>query len=206
VSTSNGACAARADGTLWCWGYNNYGELGAGIALGATSATPIQVSGLTGVTLLASGRYQICALGSVGGNASLYCWGSNTAGQLGDGTTNSSSPPVSTYPSTDVKQVAIGGSSTYDQAHLIVQLTDPATLISKVELRIAEAGKTSRPSFDLTAAPATRFELPAQLRGRSYEYTLRALDRYGNVLAERGSDPDPELVRGGSTATAQHGR
>src|SRR6478735_11146070 len=82
-----------------------------------------------------------------------------------------------------------------DRDHLVIQLSDPATLVSRVELHIAEAGKTPRPSFELAAAPATRFALPAQVRGRSYEYTLRALDRYGNVLAERGSDADPELVR-----------
>jgi hypothetical protein len=82
-----------------------------------------------------------------------------------------------------------------DQDHLIVQLSDPATLVSKIELRIAEAGKTPRPAFDLSAAPTTRFALPAQVRGRSYEYTLRALDRFGNVLADRGSDADPEIVR-----------
>jgi len=102
-----------------------------------------------------------------------------------------------------------------DNEHLVVQLSDPATLVSKIELHIAEAGKTPRPSFELAAAPATRFALPAQVRGRSYEYTLRALDRFGNVLAERGSDADPELVRADSHASqsgtsnaapAQHGR
>ncbi|HYQ44758.1 MAG TPA: hypothetical protein VER11_22390 [Polyangiaceae bacterium] len=102
-----------------------------------------------------------------------------------------------------------------DRDHLVIQLSDPATLVSRVELHIAEAGKTPRPSFELAAAPATRFALPAQVRGRSYEYTLRALDRFGNVLAERGSDADPELVRaeavhanqsGTPTAAAQRGR
>jgi len=92
-------------------------------------------------------------------------------------------------------RLAVNAKPGSDQNHLVIQLTDPATLVSKVELRIAAAGTTPRPSFDLAAAPASRFALPAQLHGRSYEYTLRALDRYGNVLAERGSDADPELVR-----------
>ncbi len=82
-----------------------------------------------------------------------------------------------------------------DGEHLVVQLSDPAALVSKIELRIAAAGAAPRPSFELAAAPATRFALPAPLRGRSYEYTLRALDRFGNALAERGSEADPEFVR-----------
>jgi len=99
-----------------------------------------------------------------------------------------------------------------DQAHLIIQLSDPATLVSKVELRLAASGTNPRPVFALPAAPATRFALPASVRERSYEYTLRALDRYGNVLAERGSDADPELVRarnpsqGGAASPAPPGR
>jgi len=82
-----------------------------------------------------------------------------------------------------------------DRDHLVVQLRDPANLVRKLELRIAAQGAPTRPAFELKVAPTTRFMLPATLRGRSYEYTLRALDRFGNVLAERGSDADPELVR-----------
>ncbi|HEX2672507.1 MAG TPA: hypothetical protein VHM25_16610, partial [Polyangiaceae bacterium] len=92
-------------------------------------------------------------------------------------------------------RLALTAKPASDQAHLVIQLSDPATLVSQVELRLAAAGTTPRPSFELAAAPATRFALPAAVRGRSYEYTVRALDRFGNVLAERGTDADPELVR-----------
>lgn len=101
-----------------------------------------------------------------------------------------------------------------DRDHLVIQLSDPATLVSKIELHLATRGTTPRPSFELAAAPANRFALPAAVRGRSYEYTLRALDRFGNVLAERGTDADPELVRAETAhadvsnagTSAQHGR
>jgi len=92
-------------------------------------------------------------------------------------------------------RLALSAKPSSDQENLIVELSDPATLVSKIELRIAEAGAASRPSFELSPAPATRFKLPAQLLTRNYEYTVRALDRFGNVLAERGSEADPELVR-----------
>ena len=92
-------------------------------------------------------------------------------------------------------RLALNAKPATDQAHLVVQLSDPATLVSKVELRLGAAGSSARPVFELAAAPATRFTLPAAVRGRSYEYTLRALDRFGNVLAERGTDADPEFSR-----------
>jgi hypothetical protein len=92
-------------------------------------------------------------------------------------------------------RLALSGKPSSNREHLIVQLSDPANLVSKLELRIAELGKVPRPSFALLAAASVRFTLPSQLRGHSYEYSLRALDRFGNVLAERGSDADPELVR-----------
>jgi hypothetical protein len=112
-------------------------------------------------------------------------------------------------------RLALNAKPASDQAHLVIQVSDPATLVSKIELRLAVAGATPRPSFELAAAPATRFALPAAVRGRSYEYTLRALDRFGNVLAERGTDADPELVRAqavhpgptdDAANPAQHGR
>jgi hypothetical protein len=112
-------------------------------------------------------------------------------------------------------RLALSAKPGSDQHHLIIQLSDPATLVSKVELRIAAAGTTPRPAFEISPGATTRFELPGPLRGKSYEYTLRALDRFGNVLAERGSDADPELVRvesaqqlggavGPAPAAAQH--
>lgn len=113
-------------------------------------------------------------------------------------------------------RLTLNARPTTDQAHLVIQLSDPAALVSKLELRLARSGTAPRPVFAFVAAPTTRFTLPTDVRGQSYEYTLRALDRFGNVLAERGSDADPELVRVGSTletekvdagtASAQPGR
>jgi len=101
------------------------------------------------------------------------------------------------------EQLSLAAKPGSDRAHLIIQLSDPAALVSKLELRIAAAGISPRPSFELSAMPSTRFTLPAQLHGRSYEYTLRALDRSGNVLAERGSNADPELVHASPTQPAE---
>jgi hypothetical protein len=79
--------------------------------------------------------------------------------------------------------------------HLIVSLTDPASLVARVELRIEAPGVLPRDTFRLDRAPVTRFALPAGLATRGYEYSSRALDKNGNVLAEYGTESDPRTVR-----------
>ncbi len=82
-----------------------------------------------------------------------------------------------------------------DDAHLIIKLIDPAALVARIELGVSASGKSRKAIFTLQARPVTRFLLPAALRRRDYELALRALDRYGNVLAEYGVDADPVIVR-----------
>jgi len=71
VSGGNHTCALRADGTVACWGYNKYGQLGDGST--TDRQTPALVTGLTGVVRLAAGDGLTCAI--VTGGA-LMCWGS----------------------------------------------------------------------------------------------------------------------------------
>ena len=78
------------DGTVRAWGYNTNGQLGNGTAPGSSS-TPVQVAGLTGVTSVVSGSEAAYAVLSDG---TLWAWGHNLRGQLGNGTTTDSSTPV----------------------------------------------------------------------------------------------------------------
>jgi alpha-tubulin suppressor-like RCC1 family protein len=76
-------CAVTAVGGVLCWGHNTSAQLGDGTT--TNRSTPTAVSGLgSGVVTLAAGSLHTCAVTAAGG---VVCWGYNTSGQLGDGTT-----------------------------------------------------------------------------------------------------------------------
>ncbi len=87
---SQHTCAIRIDGALWCWGYNGYGQLGDGSQI--DQKVPEQVGALgTNVAEVAAGAHHTCARRIDG---TLWCWGANGYGQLGDGTGKDKSLPA----------------------------------------------------------------------------------------------------------------
>ncbi len=85
-------CALPEEGGVKCWGHNNWGQLGDGLACGSFCTTPTEVSGLTGlISSIAAGGEHACV---VTGAGAAKCWGSNYYAQLGDGTTSTSTTPV----------------------------------------------------------------------------------------------------------------
>ena len=87
-------CAVNGQGAAWCWGYGEDGALGApstgtcprGTDSVGCSLLPEPVQGGLAFEDLSLGRSFTCGL--VEGGDSVYCWGRNEAGQLGDGTTS----------------------------------------------------------------------------------------------------------------------
>lgn len=81
------ACAVLSNGSVACWGRNNYGQLG---STGADTHVARPVDGITNAVSVSAGESYSCAVLS---NGDATCWGSNTAGQLGDGSfTDRTSP------------------------------------------------------------------------------------------------------------------
>jgi alpha-tubulin suppressor-like RCC1 family protein len=75
------SCALTAAGTPWCWGNNQYGQLGTGGTTGAS--IPVPVTGGGTYVAIAAGDRHSCALTAAG---AAWCWGDNSAGQVGTGT------------------------------------------------------------------------------------------------------------------------
>ena len=87
--------ALKSDGTVWTWGENNDGQLGNGTSDGVYSSAshpnPIQVNGLSGIAAIGGGAVHTIALKSDG---TVWAWGSNYDGQIGDGTYSERDNPV----------------------------------------------------------------------------------------------------------------
>ena len=112
---ARGTIILKSDGTIWTWGANFNGKLGIGEANDLRALTPVEVHGagntgfFNSVKAIMGGEIHNVALKSDG---TVWCWGWNAFGQLGNGTTNDSWVPIqagltATPPMTNV--VKLGG-------------------------------------------------------------------------------------------------
>jgi alpha-tubulin suppressor-like RCC1 family protein len=107
--------ARRSDGTVWAWGDGAFGELGNGTSgTGTYSDVPIQVPSLTRVTQITAGPDWAMAArtqGFITTLTSVWTWGRNDDGQLGDGTLTSRSTPgeVGGISVPGIREIAAGG-------------------------------------------------------------------------------------------------
>jgi alpha-tubulin suppressor-like RCC1 family protein len=97
-------CARLADGTVRCWGINASGQLGDGTSVGFR-LSPILVPGMSGVVELSMGAYHSCARL---GDGTVRCWGDNSSGQLGDGTTTNRNSPAAVSGLSGVVEISAG--------------------------------------------------------------------------------------------------
>jgi alpha-tubulin suppressor-like RCC1 family protein len=108
VSAGGRATAAiKNDGTLWIWGEGDKGELGDNLSGINKKSSPIQTVAFgTNWKSVSAGYYHTTAIKTDG---TLWCWGANSSGQLGDNTVIPKSSPVQTVAfGTNWKQVSAG--------------------------------------------------------------------------------------------------
>jgi len=164
------SCALATDGVWYCWGSNNYGQLGNGttgpelcVGVFPCSTVPVAVTGAVSFAALFSGWRHSCGVTS---GSVAYCWGENARGRLGDGTTANSLTPVAVAGGLTFANVSPGWEHTCGLTTTSVaycwganssgELGDGSTTSSNVPVRVVGQAPT-------TAAAAGR---PGEVTGR----------------------------------------
>ena len=173
VGPNLGTCALTSDGAVYCWGRNEFGQLGQP-ASEPRVPVPARVEGLPPVSKIALGATLGCAIASSGG--ALHCWGTQNTrtgpNLLTPGPAVTFGPQVMTAFRAPVKDVAIGAAppvaivnanTTIDYQDTIVALLDDGVLASVGEL---PAGPTSYQEL-YSQIPV---EVPGVLRIGAYGY------------------------------------
>jgi hypothetical protein len=100
------SCARTAAGSVHCWGFNTWGQLGDGST--TERLVPTLVSGGRSFVEISAGSLNACGRESGG---AAYCWGANVAGQVGDGTTSlQRTAPTAVAGGHSFVEVSVGGS------------------------------------------------------------------------------------------------
>ncbi len=107
VAVGGGAAhsvALKNDGTVWAWGWNAYGQVGDGDPT-VNRVAPSQVTGLSGITQIATGYWHTLALKSDG---TVWAWGRNEYGNIGDGSLTNALVPIQVPGLTGVTAIGVG--------------------------------------------------------------------------------------------------
>jgi len=96
-----------AGGEVFCWGSNEYGQIGNSgpTGSGKFESVPVKVPGLSGVTDISAAAHSTCAL--MGGE--VYCWGKNAFGELGTGNTTQRTSPTKVVNLTGITKLMSSG-------------------------------------------------------------------------------------------------
>jgi alpha-tubulin suppressor-like RCC1 family protein len=108
----NHTCAIALSDIIWCWGDNRYSQLGSTAFTDDFSSIPIQTTALPGSRIarrIVAGANHTCVLATDG---SVWCWGQNGNGSLGDGSLLNQGSPVQADLGETAKTFSAGGSTT----------------------------------------------------------------------------------------------
>ena len=192
------AAAIKTDGTLWTWGTNLYGALGIGSGTNTTSrSSPVTTAGGgTNWKQVSCSDEQIAAIKTDG---TLWTWGGNSGGQLGDGTfTNRSSPGTTAGGGTTWKQVAMA----YNHTAAIKTDGTLWTWGQNVYGQLGNGNQSQQPSPVTTAGGGTNWK---QVSGSLYATVALKTDgtlwTWGsNVLGVLGTQNNTDRSSPGTTA------
>ncbi|MDA9293186.1 fibronectin type III domain-containing protein, partial [bacterium] len=197
-------CAVLNTGAVNCWGYNSDGQLGNNTT--DNSSAPVAVStftdGATAVSITAAYRHT-CALLNTG---AVNCWGRNSDGRLGNGSTDNSLVPAKVMLFVPGAPTAVA--ATAGDSEVVVSWTAPVfdggSVISSYTVTSSPDNKTCTTTGALTCT------VTGLMNGRSYTFTVTATNTAEDSPASTASGAvTPVTVPGVPTAvsaTAGNGR
>jgi alpha-tubulin suppressor-like RCC1 family protein len=155
--------AVAADGTVWSWGDNSYGQLGDGTVNDRLSPGP--VASLTEIVSVAGGSRHALALRRDG---TVWAWGANNVGQLGNGTTTASLVPTPIALPAPIVAIATG-------SHSSLALSDTGAVFAwghNVSGQLGDGTTTQRLAPVSIALPAPVIALSAGWDGHALTLLL----------------------------------
>jgi hypothetical protein len=189
---SSHTLALMKDGTVWAVGSNSYGQLGNGeSSWWRTSSEPRPVAGLDRVIAVAAGGAHSAALKEDG---TVWVWGYNGAGQLGNKRKEFSSVPVQMAGLSDIKAIASGIS------HLVA-LKNDGTIWAWGSNRVGQLGNDH--DLAITCAPVQVAQLHGVISIAAGGYHTVALQQNGRVWSW-GYDANGAVGNGTASTTGTH--
>ncbi|MBF0621638.1 MAG: putative Ig domain-containing protein, partial [Magnetococcales bacterium] len=162
--------ARRSNGKVFAWGRNNRGQLGIGSFNSKANPTPAEVVNISNITIIHGGNDHTMALKNDG---TVYTWGRNDAGQLGDGTTDRSHTPVELTGLPEVAELA------GDDGHSLALLAD-GTLLSWGRNNSGQLGTGSTTDAPILA--------PVQVVAENGTDPLR-LEYFADLVVSQSNNP-----------------
>jgi len=124
----NHSVALQSNGTLWAWGNNDFGQLGRGTYAG--SLEPVQIGTANSWTNIAAGSFHTLAIQGYPNppqTATLWAWGKNDKGQVGNGSSSNIGINTPVQISTDTHWRSVAAGSNHSLAVNDNSVTTPST-------------------------------------------------------------------------------
>ena len=175
-------CALDQAGAAYCWGRNSEGQLGDGTTTSSTTAVAVDMHALPAGTTFADirlGYRHTCAQTA---NGRVYCWGSNSYGQLGDGTTTGRNMPGDSVHDLPVLPSAPTG----------VSVTSNGTSADVTWIAPVDAGSPGLTGYRVTLKPGgrtcqsvtTSCHFDGLTNGTTYTFSVVAISALGASPAD----------------------
>ena len=197
--------AVKSDGSVWAWGNDNQGEMGNGTASVSPVATPVKVFGITNISRVAGSGMSCVAVGADG---TVWTWGDNSNGQLGNGTGTIVGIPVQLKNTTGIVAVGAGNVTSLAVRSNGTVMGWGADGVGQLGNGTTSGDQNPDPVQAVTISTATAvaagedFSLALLSSGTVLAFGTNGHGELGNGTTSFSAFPTPTAVSGLTSATA----